>query len=52
MARALLVLIKRFFGWCVDQEIYGLSASPCEGYPGRNSSASCSRATDALATSS
>ena len=31
MARALLVLIKRFFGWCVDQQIYGLSASPCDG---------------------
>ena len=31
MARALLVLIKRFFGWVVDQEIYGLSTSPCEG---------------------
>jgi hypothetical protein len=35
MARALLVLIKRFFGWCVDQEIYGLSASPCEGPSGK-----------------
>jgi integrase len=31
MARALLVLIKRFFGWVVDQQIYGLSTSPCEG---------------------
>jgi integrase len=31
MARALLVLIKRFFGWVVDQEIYGLTVSPCEG---------------------
>jgi len=31
MARALLVLIKRFFGWVVDQEIYGLTTSPCEG---------------------
>jgi integrase len=35
MARALLVLVKRFFGWCVDQEIYGLSASPCEGLSGK-----------------
>ena len=35
MARALLVLIKRFFGWCVDQEIYGLSTSPCEGLSGK-----------------
>jgi integrase len=35
MARALLVLIKRFFGWCVDQEICGLSASPCEGLSGK-----------------
>ncbi len=35
MARAQLVLIKRFFGWCVDQEIYGLSASPCEGLSGQ-----------------
>ena len=35
MARALLVLIKRFFGWCVDQEIYGLPTSPCEGLSGK-----------------
>jgi hypothetical protein len=35
MARALLVLIKRFFGWCVDQQIYGLSTSPCEGLSGK-----------------
>ena len=35
MARALLVLIKRSFGWCVDQEIYGLSTSPCEGLSGK-----------------
>jgi integrase len=35
MARALLVLIKRCFGWCVDQEIYGLSTSPCEGLSGK-----------------
>ncbi|MGB6316590.1 MAG: hypothetical protein WBG13_29160, partial [Pseudolabrys sp.] len=35
MARALLVLVKRFFGWCVDQEIYGLSVSPCEGLSGK-----------------
>jgi integrase len=35
MARALLVLIKRFFGWVVDQEIYGLSTSPCEGLSGK-----------------
>ena len=34
-ARALLVLIKRFFGWVVDQEIYGLSTSPCEGLSGK-----------------
>src|ERR1700730_17385664 len=35
MARALLILIKRFFGWVVDQEIYGLSTSPCEGLSGK-----------------
>src|SRR6476660_7039387 len=29
------VLIKRFFCWCVEQEIYGLSASPCEGLSGK-----------------
>jgi hypothetical protein len=30
MARTLLVLIKRFFNWVVDQEIYGLDQSPCD----------------------
>ena len=30
MARALLVLIRRFFNWCVDQHIYGLDRSPCD----------------------
>ena len=29
-ARALLVLIRRFFDWCVDQHIYGLDRSPCD----------------------
>jgi integrase len=31
MAGALLVLIKRFFNWVIDQhDVYGLIASPCE----------------------
>jgi integrase len=30
MARALLVLIRRFFNWVVDQHIYGLDRSPCD----------------------
>ena len=30
MAGALLVLIRRFFSWAIDQQIYGLSASPCD----------------------
>jgi integrase len=30
MARALLVLIKRFFNWAVDQHVYGLDHSPCD----------------------
>lgn len=30
MAGALLVLIKRFFNWVVDQHVYGLTASPCD----------------------
>jgi integrase len=30
MAGALLVLIRRFFTWAIDQRIYGLSASPCD----------------------
>ena len=30
MARHLLVVIKRFFNWCVDQHIYGLEHSPCD----------------------
>ena len=29
-ARALLVLIRRFFNWCVDQHVYGLDRSPCD----------------------
>jgi integrase len=30
MAGALLVLIRRFFTWAIDQQIYGLTASPCD----------------------
>ena len=30
MARALLILIRRFFNWAVDQHVYGLTASPCD----------------------
>jgi hypothetical protein len=30
MAGALLVLIKRFFNWVVDQHVYGLDRSPCD----------------------
>ena len=30
MAGALLVLIKRFFNWVIDQHDYGLTASPCD----------------------
>ena len=53
MARALLVLIKRFFNWVLDQHIYGLTASPCDRLKReRSSSASCSRATDASPTPS
>jgi Arm DNA-binding domain len=29
-ARALLVLARRFFNWCVDQHVYGLDRSPCD----------------------
>ena len=29
-ARALLILIKRFFDWAIDQRSYGLTASPCD----------------------
>ena len=29
-ARALLILIKRFFVWALDQRSYGLTASPCD----------------------
>ena len=51
MARALLILIKRFFNWCVDQHNLRpdhLAMRPAE--PGRSSSVSCSRATDASPT--
>jgi integrase len=30
MARALLVLIRRFFNWALDQHVYGLDRSPCD----------------------
>jgi integrase len=30
MARALLVLIRRFFNWVVDAHVYGLDRSPCD----------------------
>jgi integrase len=30
MARTLLIMIKRFFNWAIDQQIYGLTASPCD----------------------
>jgi integrase len=30
MARALMVLIRRFFNWVCDQQIYGLDRSPCD----------------------
>ena len=53
MARALLVLIKRFFNWVVDQHVYGLdhvTVRPAD--PREASSASRSRATDASPTPS
>jgi integrase len=31
MARALLILARRFFEWVVDQEVYDLITSPCDG---------------------
>jgi integrase len=30
MAGALLTLIKRFFAWAIDAQVYGLTASPCD----------------------
>ena len=30
MARALMVLIRRFFNWACDAHVYGLTASPCD----------------------
>ena len=30
MARALLVIIRRFFNWCIDQHSFGLTVSPCD----------------------
>jgi hypothetical protein len=29
-ARALMVLIRRFFNWVCDAHVYGLTASPCD----------------------
>ena len=30
MARLLLITAKRFFNWVVDQNVYGLTSSPCD----------------------
>ena len=30
MAGDLLVIIRRFFNWVIDQHVYGLTASPCD----------------------
>jgi hypothetical protein len=30
MARSLLIMIKRFFNWVIDQHVYGLTTSPCD----------------------
>jgi hypothetical protein len=30
MARALLIMVTRFFNWAIDQHEYGLTASPCD----------------------
>ena len=30
MAGNLLVIIRRFFNWLIDQHVYGLTASPCD----------------------
>ena len=30
MAGNLLVIIRRFFNWVIDQHVYGLTASPCD----------------------
>ena len=30
MARVLMALIRRFFNWALDQDIYGLDRSPCD----------------------
>ena len=32
MARALLVLIRRFFNWALDQHTFGLDRSPCDRF--------------------
>jgi integrase len=29
-ARSLLIMVRRFFNWCVDAQVYGLTASPCD----------------------
>jgi integrase len=30
MARSLLIMIKRFYNWAIDQHEYGLTTSPCD----------------------
>ena len=35
-ARALLILVKRFFNWAIDQHVYGLTASPCDRLAGED----------------
>jgi Phage integrase central domain/Arm DNA-binding domain len=30
VARALLTMISRFFNWAIDQQVYGITSSPCD----------------------
>jgi integrase len=30
MARALFIIVARFFNWAIDQQVYGLTTSPCD----------------------
>jgi integrase len=30
MARTLMIMVRRFFNWAVDAQVYGLTASPCD----------------------
>jgi hypothetical protein len=50
MARALFIIVARFFNWAIDQQVYGLTTSPCDRLSVAKIIGAPSRAPDALTT--